>query len=158
MPNPIAQSVKQTTKDLAKNFARQVAREPLEILKTATDQVRNIETRGERPADSDHYRETNKKPDLPDPQKLQAQSRRLMQAFEQELEDIRNLEAQKRMQVLNQEEKQEEYKEEEKKQGFFSSVVAQGKKRRQMFGQKGKKGPNQPTGTTKAEVRKPPSG
>ncbi|MEK7525892.1 MAG: hypothetical protein AAB546_00235 [Patescibacteria group bacterium] len=147
-------------KTIVQQVAKQIAKEPFEILKAATNQVRNTETSSEQrynpQTESNQVSSPEKK--VPDEQKLKIQSQRLMQALEQELEDIRKFDDQKQMQVQQQEVQTQHYQQQEKKQSFFGAVIAQGKKRRNMLGQKSKKGPATPTGTTKAEVRKPPSG
>ncbi len=162
MPNPpqLVQNVQKTTKSIAQQAAKQIAKEPFEILKAATAQIRNAEsTPQQRPpqAQSETAKPVEKR--IPDEQKLKAQSQRLMQALEQELEDIRRFEERKKMQIQQQEVQTQQYVQQEKKQSFLGAIVAQGKQRRNMMGGKQKKkGPSGPTGTTKAEMRKPPSG
>lgn len=148
MPNPLVQNVKKTTKDFAVKFAKQIAREPFEILKTASDQVKGVDDRSKNVAETRNLEESK----IPDEQKLKIQSQRLMQALEKELEDIRNFEREKlaRQAQLETQQPQEEIKGE--------IIIPQGKKKRLAMGFGRKKGPQGPTGTTKVEVRKPPSG
>lgn len=78
----------QTTKNLAKQIARQIAQEPLEVLKTASSQVAGGEG---MPQSESQQRPTGEKPELSGQQELQdkAKSGRRMEALDRELKDIK---------------------------------------------------------------------
>ena len=82
-----------SARDLAKQAAKQIAREPLEILKQAGRQVGGEALRPQTPQEGPQAQGAEPvKPELKE--KIKAQDRRLIQALEKEIEDIK---AQKEM-------------------------------------------------------------
>ena len=78
--------INQTAKQMAKQAATQIAREPLEILKTAREQIESQTQSQEQPEPQ------QQKPNEPTPEekaKKAAQTQRLIGAYESEIEDIR---------------------------------------------------------------------
>jgi hypothetical protein len=81
-----AKQAGQSAGDLARKIARQMAQEPLEVLKTAREQIENPETVPPQPQQSDESQQKA----LTEQQKLQdkMKSSRRMEALNQELADI----------------------------------------------------------------------
>jgi len=86
--NPVQNTAK-TAQDIAQKIARQVAQEPLEILKDARDQIARPET--SRQPNDQTARQPEDQQKLEEQQKIQdsMKASRLMEAFQRELEDIR---------------------------------------------------------------------
>lgn len=165
--------IRQTAKQIAKQAAKQVAREPLEILKTARAQVE-----GRAAPEEQSQKQPEQKANEPTPEekaKNQAQSQRLMSAYESEIEDIRKQELFKQLQSRISEGEDvplTEYREispeqrqvlEAQKQAVKAQKLAAeqtretplqiiSKKGRRMFGKIGLKREQ-----TKVEMRQPPS-
>ncbi|MEJ2441745.1 MAG: hypothetical protein P8Y06_02385, partial [Patescibacteria group bacterium] len=127
----------------------QMAQEPLEILKTAGKQVSEKESVPSRPI------ETTEKTQDPsvDEAKEKAQSKRMLTALENEIEEIRKKKKLEREQELRQEEAQKERAEEEEKKKPLP-VTPSKPSRGALRGMKGKLKKLK----TKAEIRMPPSG
>lgn len=155
----IVTGVKKTGKQLAIDTAKRMAREPVEILKTASVQLRG----GERSAPAPEVGKTQagepEQKQAVDEAKLKVQGQRQVQALEKEIEDIRRLkleEAQKQIQVEEIQEEQEKAQvprtppqiSTKPKRGLLAGF-GKGRKMTQMA---------QQTGTSRAEFRKPPSG
>jgi len=87
--NPVQNTTK-TTKDLAQKIARQIAQEPLEILKDARDQMTGVETT-RQPDSQMAGQQVSQQEKLTEQQKIQdhLKATRRMEAFQRELEDIR---------------------------------------------------------------------
>lgn len=90
MNSPLAQSTTKSASDLAQKIARQIAQEPLEILKIAREQTVGVETTGQ-PDSRTTGQPVEQQKKLEEQQKLQdhLKSTRRMEAFQRELEDIR---------------------------------------------------------------------
>lgn len=100
-------SVAKTTKDLAKKIARQVAREPGEVIKTAEKQI----TGGEVQAPKVEGKAPIEVPEA-QKEKLEIQRQRMITALQNELKDIQKKGEEKKVEA----EKAEELKEEKKKE------------------------------------------
>jgi hypothetical protein len=124
-------------KKLAKQTAKQMAQEPLEVLKTAKKQISHEAPVPVSPEKID-------KKGSYDEEKIKTQSKRLLEALEAEIEDIRKQKEQ---------EEEEELRQEEKKEKSLVEVAAK-PSRKFMGGMKGKLSKLK----RKAEIRMPPSG
>jgi hypothetical protein len=87
--NPVQNTAK-TAQDIAQKIARQVAQEPLEILKEARDQMTGVEAT-RQPDSQTSSQQVDQQKKLEEQQKIQdnLKSQRRMEAFQRELEDIR---------------------------------------------------------------------
>lgn len=145
--NSIGKSVGRNTKKIAQTVAKQMADESTEVLKTAGEQLT-----GQR--ENPVHRELEEQPSMDIQQREagdKARSKELLQANENELEEIRIKNAQKKQQVEISEKKEKEQKEIEKAQK--GQVVEPTTKRK-----------GNPVGhfikkiKTRVERRQPPSG
>jgi methyl coenzyme M reductase subunit C-like uncharacterized protein (methanogenesis marker protein 7) len=139
-------------KKLAKQAAKQIAQEPLEVLKTVKKQVVQTEktqrTEATVPVASEKIGEKGPY----DEEKIKTQNKRLLEALEAEIEDIRKQKEQEEEEKLRQEELEAKV-EEEKKEKPLVEVVAK-PSRKFMGGMKRKLSKLK----RKAEIRMPPSG
>lgn len=89
MTNSIASNVGSSAKTLAQQIAKQMAREPLEILKDAREQVSN-ETLSGGSSDQNSVQAVDQQKEIHEQQVLQdnMKSNRLIEALNRELEDI----------------------------------------------------------------------
>lgn len=87
--NPVQNTAK-NAQDLAQKIARQVAQEPLEILKGAKDQMIGVETT-RQPENKTPEQSSGQQEKIIEQQKIQdnLKSQRRMEAYQRELEDIR---------------------------------------------------------------------
>jgi hypothetical protein len=87
--NPVQNTAK-TAQDIAQKIARQVAQEPLEILRDARDQMTGVETT-RQPDSQPPGQQAGQQEKLVEQQKVQdnLKAQRRMEAFQRELEDIR---------------------------------------------------------------------
>jgi hypothetical protein len=87
--NPVQNTAK-TAQDIAQKIARQVAQEPLEILRDARDQMTGVETT-RQPDSQPPGQQVGQQEKLVEQQKVQdnLKAQRRMEAFQRELEDIR---------------------------------------------------------------------
>lgn len=94
MNNDIGSKVKKSTKQLAQQSAKQVAREPLEVIKTAGRQVAGAEKKEEVKKPSDKTSVPEKARDITPEKKrkIEKKGENLFQAYQSELEDIRKQE------------------------------------------------------------------
>jgi hypothetical protein len=90
MKSPLAQSTAKSAKTLAQQIAKQIAREPLEVLKTAKEQTVGRQTSGELQSQTSGQSEEQKK-QIGQQNELQdkMKSSRRMEALNRELDDIR---------------------------------------------------------------------
>ncbi|MGA2910925.1 MAG: hypothetical protein ABSE04_03965 [Candidatus Microgenomates bacterium] len=86
--NSTAKQTGQTTRDLAQKIARQIAQEPLEVLRTAKEQVSDTEAPAQPGPEQGQNK--NQQRNLQEQQKLQdtLKTTRRMEALNQELKDI----------------------------------------------------------------------
>lgn len=102
----IKKAVTKTTKQLAQSVARQLAQEPLEIMKTARSQVSGQEknqTEKVKPESGSKSSSENFSKEEERKQKLETQGVRQIEALQKEIEDIRAVKAQREMQSEQQE-------------------------------------------------------
>ncbi len=143
-----------TTKRITKQVARQVAREPFEILKTAGKQVSGAESVPGLIRESSQEIIEPKEEKLPlDEEKIKVKSKRLLEALEKEIEDIREQKELEEEEKLKEEGIQEQIQEEEKREKPLPVISAK-RARGAIRGMKGKLKKLK----TKAEIRMPPSG
>lgn len=121
-------------KILAQQVAKQVAREPLEILKQAGEQVAGAET--PEPAGSDANQPTGK-PEVTVDQKakIEEQGKRQLTALEAEIKDIRTKEEQRKA-VVSQQEQTVQVQESQAPKPLVEPATKQG---RRMVGMPGPK-------------------
>lgn len=143
-----------STKRIAKQAVKQVAREPFEILKTAGKQVSGVESvsRPTREALQEKVESKEEKSFL-DEEKIKIKSKRLIEALEKEIEDIRKQKEQEEEKKLKEEEIEEKILEEKEKKKTLPEVSTK-RARGVIKGMKGKLKKLK----AKAEVRMPPSG
>ncbi len=139
-------TVKQTTK--------QLVHEPLEVLKTARKQVAGREkiTRSESDK-GEAVREGEKAPTSLEEEKIKMKSKRLLEALETEIEEIKKRKKLEEEEKLKEEELRVRTEEEEKKQ----KPLVEPSSRRPRKIMKGMKGKLQKL-KRRAEIRMPPSG
>lgn len=149
-PGVISDTTK-TAKNLAKQAARQIAREPFEIAKTAREQVVGAPELGRKPL------EEPQKPRVEEPQVLQGEKEKIkekdlrrIQALEQEMKDIRT---QKKTAEEKKREEEEAQKAAGQEEGIPTPQVSS-KRSRKLFGW-GKKVKEE---QRRVEIPKPPSG
>ncbi|MBU0572318.1 hypothetical protein KKH23_01450 [Patescibacteria group bacterium] len=150
----IKSGVSDSTKRIAKQAAKQVVGEPFEILKTAGKQVSGAESVS-GPIHEVTQRDTESKEEkLPlDEQKIKVKSKRLLEALEKEIEDIRKQKEFDEEEKLKEEEIQEQIQEEEGKDNSIPVISS----KPAMGAIKGMKGKLKKL-KAKAEIRMPPSG
>jgi len=152
--NSIGSSVKKSARDLAKASAKQVLKEPLEILSSVGKQVVGTETGGQNvPQENQSSGAFESQVGPQKEEEIKAKSKRLIEALEQELEDIKRqkeMEEQGKLQEEIVEARQEA--EEEQAQPLIEPVTT--RKKHQMPGMAGKLDKLK----KKAEIRMPPSG
>ena len=176
----IKTSVKKQTKQLGKHTAKQVIGEPLEVLKTAGKQVSGQEKRTPSEKEPVIFGDSTISPQKPDEQKIKMKSRRLLEAHESELEDIRKEKVFKKLQrkiaegedvpvenfpelsmeqkqILNAQKEAVEKREVVQKDGEPLAEPSTKKKRGIIPGMRGMKGKVEKL-KRKAEIRMPPSG
>lgn len=149
----IKKSVGKSVKDVTKQAARQIAAEPLEVLKTAKRQVVETErVSGKR--QETRSEEQALLPDLaeaPSEEVIKVKTERLLRALEAEIEDIKRQREQREAERAKEEHQQLTEKEGEKK----PLVEPSAKPSRKMLG--GIKGRIENL-KRRMEIRKPPSG
>ncbi len=150
----LASDTAKTTKNLARQAAKQIAREPFEILKTASRQVSGMEA-GEPAVQEEPQTSDVQKPkpeEVALGQKIKEKDIRLIQALETEIKEIREKKAREEEQEKQIQEGEEAQKEEQPK----ALVEPAAKKGRKLFGfgQKGQAEKLQ----TRVEKPIPPSG
>jgi len=141
-------------KKIAKQTTKQLVHEPLEVLKTARKQVVGKEkiTRSE-PGKEEAVREGEKVSTSLEEEKIKAKSKRLLEALEAEIEEIR-----KRKKLEEEEKlKEEELKAQAEEGGKKQKSLVEPSSRRPRKIMKGMKGKLQKL-KRKAEIRMPPSG
>jgi hypothetical protein len=141
-------------KKIAKQTTKQLVHEPLEVLKTARKQVVGKEkiTRSE-PGKEEAVREGEKVSTSLEEEKIKAKSKRLLEALEAEIEEIR-----KRKKLEEEEKlKEEELKAQAEEGGKKQKPLVEPSSRRPRKIMKGMKGKLQKL-KRKAEIRMPPSG
>jgi len=135
-----------TKQQLAKTAMRQLADEPLEILRTAKQQVGVAETRDPSPQE-------NISKETPEPsvnaEQIKAQSQRRLQALENEIEEIRKGKKQKEEEKRQQEDIERQQLAQEQAQSSLPEPTSKRKKGMQAKLGKLKR---------KSEIRMPPSG
>lgn len=140
-------------KKLAKATAKRVLQEPLEIMKSARQQVTvsEVKTKSSNTTDSDKEAVSEKSTPVNE-EKIKQKSRRLMEALEAELEDIKRKKKEEEEEKLQEEMLVEKKKKEEEKK---KPLIEPGTKpTRKLGGIKGKLSKLK----RKAEIRMPPSG
>ncbi len=141
-------------KKTAKQTTKQLVQEPLEVLKTARKQVAGREkiTRSE-PGKEEAVREGEKASTSLEEEKIKAKSKRLLEALETEIEEIR-----KRKKLEEEEKlKEEELKTQGEEEGKKQKPLVEPSSRRPRKIMKGMKGKLQKL-KRRAEIRMPPSG
>ena len=150
----IKSDVKSSSKRIARQTAKQIAQEPLEVLKTAGKQVTGIEKSGESVKQEPGRVDKVEKDSLSaDEAKIKAKSKSLLEALEAEIEDIRKqkeLEEEKKLKEEEAVARMQEQDEEAKPLPKISSKPS----RKIPFGMKGKLQKLK----RKVEIRMPPSG
>jgi hypothetical protein len=143
-----------STKKIAKQAVKQVAREPFEILRTAGKQVSGAESvsRPTHEALQEKVESKGEKSFL-DEEKIKIKSKRLLEALEKEIEDIRKQKEQEEEKKLKEEEIEEKILEEKEKKKALPEVSTK-RARGVIKGMKGKLKKLK----AKAEIRMPPSG
>jgi|GEM_PF-1815167 len=136
MTDPFKSDPAKQTKKIAKQFAKQVAQEPIEIAKDALKQVTGFQPEKQQVAPQSQIREvqteTSSLPGEIEQQKKNAQSQRLIQALENEVKEIiARKEAEKRRKEII-EEQQEAIDVEEKQKSPL--IEPSSKKPRNIFG------------------------
>ena len=141
-------------KKIAKQTTKQLVHEPLEVLKTARKQVVGKEkiTRSE-PGKEEAVREGEKVSTSLEEEKIKAKSKRLLEALEAEIEEIRKRKKLEEEEKLKEEELKTQGEEEGKKQKPFVEPSSR-RPRKIMKGMKGKLQKLK----RKTEIRMPPSG
>ncbi|MCK4588284.1 hypothetical protein KAT60_00520 [Candidatus Woesebacteria bacterium] len=141
-------------KKTAKKTTKQLVHEPLEVLKTARKQVVGKEkiTRPE-PDKEEAVREGEKVSTSLEEEKIKAKSKRLLEALETEIEEIRKRKKLEEEEKLKEEELKVQAEEEKKKQ----KPLVEPSSRRPRKIMKGMKGKLQKL-KRKTEIRMPPSG
>lgn len=142
-----------SAKQLAKQAAKQAAKEPFEILSGTGKQFVGIEAVGENSWDIKQKENINEKENDLDKQKDKIQSKRMIEALEKEIEDIRK-QKEREDQEAQMLEEQEKKKVEEQKILEAKPEVSSRPSRRLMTGMKGKLDKLK----RKSEIRMPPSG
>ncbi len=107
----LASDTTKSGKNLAKRIAKQVVREPIEILKQVEKQTIGIAT----PAQEEKPQPQEKEITSNEKAKIEAQGQRQVQALEKELKDIQVLKVQKGQAEIQEKVVAEKKKEEEKK-------------------------------------------
>lgn len=147
--------VARSTTKIAKQAARQVVREPVEILKAAGKQVSGAESVSGSIREISQERRVeskNEKPPL-DEEKIKVKNKSLLTALEKEIEDIRKQKEFEEKEKLKEEEIQEQILEEGEKKKTLPEISA----KRVRGAARGMKGRLKKL-KTKAEIRMPPSG
>jgi len=143
-----------STKKIIKQAAKQVAREPLEVLRTARKQVSGGEFVSGPMREVSQGRIEPKEEKSPlDEEKIKVKSKSLLKALEKEIEDIRKQKEFEEEKKLKEEEIQEQIHEEKEKEKPLPAVSTK-RARGALKGMKGKLKKLK----TKAEIRMPPSG
>jgi hypothetical protein len=147
--------VTSSTAKIAKQVAKQVAREPVEILKAAGKQVSGVEAVSRPIHEIQQERQTESKDEGPplSEEKIKVKSKRLLTALEKEIEDIRKQKEFEEEEKLKEEIIQEQILEEREKKKTLPEISAK-RVRGAARGMKGKLNKLK----TKAEIRMPPSG
>jgi hypothetical protein len=147
--------VTRPTSKIAKQVAKQVAREPIEILKAAGKQISRTETASRPIHEISQKRRIESKDEKPtlDEEKIKVKSKRLLTALEKEIEDIRKQKDIEEREKLKEEVIQERIIEEKEKKKTLPEISAK-RVRGAARGMKGKLKKLK----TKAEIRMPPSG
>ena len=143
-----------STKRIVKQAVKQVAREPLEVLRTAGKQVSGVESVSKpvREVSQERVESKEEKSSL-DEEKIKAKSKNLIEALEKEIEDIRKQKELEEEEKLKEEEIQEQIHEEKEKEKPLPEISTK-RARGALKGMKGKLKKLK----TKAEIRMPPSG
>ncbi|RLC29912.1 hypothetical protein DRH13_05070 [Candidatus Woesebacteria bacterium] len=143
------------TKKIAKQAAKQMAREPLEILKTAGKQVSGAESTSGPIRETSQEKGVGLKDERPllDEKKIKTKSKRLLTALEKEIEDIRKQKEFEEEENLKEEKNQKQILEEQEKKKTLPEISSK-RVRGVARGMKGKLKKLK----TKAEIRMPPSG
>lgn len=149
----IAQDTSKSTKALAKQIARQMAQEPLEVLKQAGKQVGGVES-VEKPQGSGQDSTLPSEIDQAEKAKIETQSRRQLQALENELKDIRERKKQAELVKAQQEVQIAEARKEQEKQKGTPKASSKRSRRFLGFGRKTQAEKQQ----TRVEKPLPPSG
>jgi hypothetical protein len=143
-----------STKKIAKQAVKQVAREPIEILRTAGKQVSGAESAPRPNRELSREKVEPKEEKVPlDDERIKVKSKRLLTALEKEIEDIRKQKELEEEKKLKEEEIREQILEEEEKKKPLP-VISTKRPRGALKGMKGKLKKLK----TKAEIRMPPSG
>lgn len=143
-----------STKKIVKQAAKQVAREPFEILRTAGKQVSGAESVSGPMSEMSQEKVGSKEEKSPlDEEKIKVKSKSLLEALEKEIEDIRKQKEFEEEEKLKEEEIQKQIHEEKEKEKPLPEVSAK-RARGALKGMKGKLKKLK----TKAEIRMPPSG
>ena len=88
-PGGIGSATTKSAGDIARSITKQVAQEPLEILKDATNQVTGIESGKSQESGASNGQNSENKPGSSEELKDKAFAGRRMQALQSEIEDIR---------------------------------------------------------------------
>lgn len=148
MPGIVSDTTK-SAKQIAQQIAKQMAQEPIEILKKGAEQIRGQET-SESPPPSPEVERTNVSPE--EKAKIQARGQRQIQALETEIREIQNAKKQKEQARQQQELMQQEAKAKEEKP--LPVIASKHSRRFAGFGQKAQVEKQQ----TRVEKPLPPSG
>jgi hypothetical protein len=144
-----------STKKIARQAAKQVVREPVEMLKTAGKQISGTETVSRSIHEMSQERQVeSKKEKAPlDEEKIKVKNKSLLTALEREIEDIRKQKEFEEEEKLKEEKIQEQILHDEEKKKMPPEISTK-RIRGAARGMKGKLKKLK----TKAEIRMPPSG
>jgi len=149
----VTSNTKKTAKQLAQDIAKKIAREPIEVLRTAGGQVSGVEkvpqtSRLKDPRGANEHISVNK-----EEVSNKAKSKRLIDALEAELAEIKKIKKQNDLEALQAEKSQElQIEKSEETKPFVEPSTKQ--KKGVLTGMKGKIDKLK----KRAEVRMPPSG
>ncbi len=149
MPGIISDTTK-SAKQIAQQVAKQMAQEPLEILKKGTEQITATQNQPETYEPGSEAAKTAVPPE--EKAKIQAQGQRQIQALETEIREIRNAKKQKEQAREQQELVQQDAKAKEEKPLLV--IASKHSRRFAGFGQKAQAEKQQ----TRVEKPLPPSG
>lgn len=150
----IKSDVKSSSKRIARRAAKQIAQEPLEVLKTAGKQVTGIEKPGESARQEPGKVDKVGKDSLSaDEAKIKAKSKSLLEALEVEIEDIRKQKELEEEKKLKEEEIVAQMQEQDKEAKPLLKISSK-LSRKIPIGMKGKLQKLK----RKVEIRMPPSG
>lgn len=136
-PGLSSKSKTQHPKKAAQQIARQILQEPFEIAKTAASQIAGSEQQANAPQSQSQQQGIEAPLSQEDAVKKQRKDSSHIQAFQQELQEIKQIQAQReqeRQQMRLQEEQAKKQKEEQKEQAQSTPLQIIGKVKRGILG------------------------